>query len=100
MRRKSHEEFVNELEQINPYIDIVGTYFNCSTKIEASCKKCNHFWLVSPNSLLRGSGCPKCANNQKKTQEDFIHEMNEYNPYIEVVGDDEDVYDEVEEEVE
>lgn len=87
MKRKSHEEFVNELEQINPYIDVVGTYLNCSTKIEVCCKKCSHSWLVSPNSLLRGSGCPKCANNQKKTQEAFIQEMNEYNPHIEIVGE-------------
>ena len=56
MKRKSHEEFVNELEQINPYIDVVGTYLNCSTKIEVCGKKCSHSWLVSPNSLLRGSG--------------------------------------------
>ena len=86
MKRKSHEEFVKELEQINPNIVTVGVYKNCSTKIEVSCMKCKHSWSVLPNSLLRGSGCPKCANNQKKTQDYFIKEMDEYNPHIEIVG--------------
>ena len=87
MRRKSHEDFVSELKLLNPYITVMGVYENSSTKIEVSCNKCNHIWYVTPNSLLQGSGCPKCANNQKKTNEDFIQEMKEYNPYIEVVGE-------------
>ena len=86
MKRKSHEDFVSELKQFNPNINVVGEYINCSTKIEVCCLICNHLWYVTPNSLLRGSGCPKCANNQKKSHNRFIFEMEEYNPHVEILG--------------
>ena len=86
MRRKTHEEFVNELKTKNPNIEVLGRYINCSTKIEVKCLKCNNIWYTVPNSLIQGCGCPTCANNQKKTQQEFEYEMNNYNPYIEIVG--------------
>ena len=72
MRRKTHEEFIEELKLKNPSILIVGKYVNCSTKIEVKCLKCGHVWFTVPNSLSQGHGCPSCANNQKKTQQKFL----------------------------
>ena len=86
MKRKRHEDFVSELKQSNPDIIVIGEYVNCSTKIEICCSRCNHLWLATPNSLLRGSGCPQCANNQKKSHDKFVLEMQEYNSYLEILG--------------
>jgi hypothetical protein len=35
-------------------------YFNMKTKIEVVCKK-NHIFLITPDNLLRGRGCPNCS---------------------------------------
>lgn len=92
MRKKTNQEFLKELKLVNPSIMALSEYINCSTKIEVKCLKCGNIWKTTPNSLLGGHGCPICANNQKKTQEQFLSEMKEYNPYIEVLGKYENAY--------
>lgn len=87
MKRKTHEEFINEMKTINPYVLVVGTYVNCSTKIEFKCLKCNHIWNAVPNSLVQGHGCPVCANNQRKLHQHFVSEMHTINPYIDILGE-------------
>lgn len=87
MRRKTHEEFVEELKQKNPNVLVIGAYINCSTKIEVKCLKCGNVWSTTPNSLSNGHSCPLCANNQKKTHQHFVNEMQQYNPYVEVLGE-------------
>lgn len=87
MKRKTHEEFINEMKTINPAILVVGTYVNCSTKIEFKCLKCNHIWKAVPNSLVQGHGCPVCANNQQKTHKRFVSEIHDINPYIDILGE-------------
>lgn len=86
MKGKTHQEFILELQSRNPRVVAIGTYKNSSTKIEAKCVKCGYVWLVLPTSLLRGHGCPACANNQQKTNDAFVHEMLKVNPHIEVIG--------------
>lgn len=87
MKRKTHEEFINEMKTINPSILVIGTYVNCSTKIEFKCLKCNHIWNAVPNSLVQGHGCPACANNQQKTHQRFLSEIHTVNPYIDILGE-------------
>ena len=91
MRKKTHEEFIEEMEIKNPNIEILGKYINNSTKIEYRCKICNHKDKKRTGHLLRGSGCPKCAikkqiKRQTKTHECFIEELKEINPNIEILG--------------
>lgn len=87
MKKKTHEKFVEQLKERNPNIKVIGHYVNDSTKIDVECLSCGYIWGVAPNSLLRGSGCPKCARNIRKTTQQFIEEMNDYNPHIEVLGE-------------
>lgn len=87
MRRKSHQEFIDELKRINPVITVLESYVNCSTKINVQCLECNHIWTTVPNSLIQGHGCPVCAKNQKKQLSQFVEEMHFINPYIEIVGE-------------
>lgn len=85
MRKKTHEQFLKEMAVANPSILVLGSYTNCSTKVEVKCLKCEYIWSAVPNSLSRGHGCPICAHNQKKTHQQFVFEMQSLNPYIEAL---------------
>ena len=85
---KTTEEFVNELKEINNNIEIIGEYKDNKTKIKCKCKIDGHEWKATPNSLLNGSGCPKCVGKIKnKTTEYFINELKEINDDIEILGE-------------
>lgn len=60
-KSKSHECFILEMEQVNSYIKITSKYRNKRTRVECTCKRCNHVWKALPNNLLNGSNCPSCS---------------------------------------
>ena len=85
--KKTHEEFIQRLHQINSNIEILGTYINMGTKIKCRCKIDGNEWETRPRDLLKGQGCPKCAlNNKRKTHEQFLQDLYKINPAIEVLG--------------
>lgn len=58
-------------------------YVHSKSKIVVTCSKHGDF-KQSPNHLLRGTGCPKCAGNEKLTTSEFIEKAkklhhNKYN---------------------
>lgn len=71
-RTKSTEEFKQELCYINPIINVLGEYTGMSKKIECQCLKCGYIWNPFPTNLLRGHGCPNCA--QKKGKVNYKHD--------------------------
>ena len=83
--RKSHEQFISDLNKINKNIIVLGTYINNSSPIECKCKKCNTIWKPSPASILNSyTGCPTCnqSKGERKIQEylklnsiNFIRQM-------------------------
>ena len=90
-KRKTHEEFVEEMKIVNPNIEIIGLYQTTMTKIECKCLVCNNNWFVRPNNLLNKKGCPKCKANKagdknRKTQSEFISEIEKKNPYVKILG--------------
>lgn len=66
--KKSDEEFkLNVKKTLGNEYKIIGSYINSKTKIKVkhNCKKCNYYeWEIIPNALLRGNGCPVCANKK------------------------------------
>ncbi len=89
-RQKTHEEFIKELAEKNPNIEVMDKYTNVFVDIECKCKICNHIWKVKPYSVLQKHGCPMCANkhrndSNRKTHEKFIKELTEKNSDIEVL---------------
>ena len=46
-------------------------YIGSHIKVCVICPEHGEFW-ITPNSLLNGRGCPRCANNVKFTKDDFI----------------------------
>lgn len=85
-KTKTNDTFIAELSLINPNIDVLGKYENSKKKIEVRCKSCGHIWTPIPSSLLRGSGCPVCSGNMKKTHAEFVEQMKIINGDVEVIG--------------
>lgn len=90
-KRKSHEQFIMELREINSKVIVLGEYTNNKTKILCECRDCGNRWEMIPQNLLRGQGCPKCGriratNKNKKTQEQFVIELRQKNPLVLLVG--------------
>ena len=89
-RTKTHEQFVEEVYNVNPDITVVGTYKNSYTKIEFRCKE-GHQWITTPDSVLSGCNCLTCANiqsslRQRKSHEKFVEEVQILHPDITVIG--------------
>lgn len=85
-RVKSHDEYVEDVKNISPNIIVVGTYINTMTAILHRCSIDNYEWMVRPNNILSGTGCPMCSGIIKKTHEQYCQEVSNVNPNIEVVG--------------
>ena len=91
-RKKTHEEFVKEINDSLPSIVILGTYTKSADKIKCKCSVCGNMWAPTANSLLSGHGCPCCAREhvvttrrgaaKRKTNEEFIIELNKVNSDI------------------
>jgi len=91
-KKKTHEEYVNELKVKNPYVEVIGKYIDANTNIMHRCLIHNVIWETKPSRVLDGHGCKKCRiekfkTSNTKTQEKYIEEVKLKNPNIEVVGE-------------
>lgn len=86
LKRKTHEEFINEIGIKHPHIKILGTYTKAKDRILCECKRDKYQWSPTAESLSAGYGCPKCSGNNKRTHEEFVFELKDKNPNIEVLG--------------
>lgn len=59
-KTKTHEQYVKEVSEVNPYIEVVGTYINSETKILHRCLIDGCEWYSLPSNILSGHGCPYC----------------------------------------
>lgn len=85
--RKTHEDFIKELSEINPNVKVLGDYVNTHTGISCECLLCGHGkngedWKPQPNSLLEGHGCPKCCagSNTSWLQEQLFEYFSQKYP--------------------
>lgn len=90
-KRKTNEQFQEEFARVGTPIDLLSPYVNSTTKIACRCRMCGYEWEAVPPSLLRGSGCNKCADKTRsakrtKTHEQFVKELAIKNPSVEIVG--------------
>ena len=86
-RKRTTEDFKNTLATISPDIIVCGEYSNNKTGIECRCNKCSYTWSPTPDKLLQGRGCPRCAGTMKKTHSHFCEELSVINPNISVLGE-------------
>ncbi|AMS01163.1 homing endonuclease [Bacillus phage AR9] len=84
-RKKSNEKFMNEVKElVGEEYTFLERYVRSLTKIKVKHNICNNIYMVTPNDFLNGGKrCPKCANNIKRTNKEFVSEIrklvgNEY----------------------
>lgn len=85
--RRNTEEYIEDLKQINPNIELIGTFTNMKTRTQHKCKIHNYTWDVTPSSLMNGTGCPICGREKlslirRKTHDEYEKELNDANPNI------------------
>lgn len=74
--KKTTEAFAKEICELTKYeYKVLGEYVNNCTKILIKHNKCGYEYKVLPNGFLRGSRCPKCYENTKRTTERFRKEI-------------------------
>lgn len=70
---KTHEEFVSQLRQINPKVNVLSLYDGSKNRIDVACLNCGNMWSPQAASLLGGYGCPCCASSKgEKRVKDFL----------------------------
>ena len=90
MKKKTHEEYVDEVFINNPNIEVIGKYINTNTKIAHRCLKHNVIWDTTPARILQGIGCEMCRREKFrqircKTHEEYVVDVKTNNPNVEVV---------------
>lgn len=91
-RAFSHEQYIEKLKTIHPYIIPIEQYINAKTPILHYCKNHNVKWIAMPDKVLRGCGCPKCSKEsfyqtRTKTRDEYITELSIKNPDLILIGD-------------
>ena len=83
--KKTHAEFIQEVKEKFPSIQVLGLYVDAKTPVLCECLICHHQWPVTPDNLLRKNGCPQCSmqrrgKKRRKTHEQFLQEMEQRHP--------------------
>ena len=91
-RRKTTDDFIDDLAEVTDKIEVLGEYRAKDCKIEVQCKSCGHKWSATPGNLLAGCGCPRCkalehSARSRKDHGQFLRELSVANPSVEVVGE-------------
>jgi hypothetical protein len=64
MSKKVTKEIVNsKLADSNRDVRLLGEYKGAKVKTTFTHQICGNIWSTTPNTVLNGSGCPKCAKN-------------------------------------
>lgn len=86
-RRKTHEEFSNEVYQKLSNIEFMSKYTTRRDRIKCKCTIDNHEWEPFAYALLKGEGCPECALRKRtKSHDDFVSQLKHVNENISVIG--------------
>ncbi len=62
---KTHEKYLIELNNSKLTYFPLEEYITARVPILHLCRNCSHIWKVSPNNILRGFGCPICAEAKR-----------------------------------
>jgi hypothetical protein len=83
----THNEFLERLEKSNKNyknkkIEIISEYSGLRRKIKCRCNVDGCEWGTSPQSLINGSGCPKCSKVYRMSHEEFVERLNKINSNV------------------
>lgn len=85
VKRRTHDEYVEELMSINPNIEVLEQYINKDTAIKHKCLIDSYEWYPIPNNLLRGAKCPRCSRVERYTTEEFKSRLKLINSDVEIL---------------
>jgi hypothetical protein len=86
-KKRTHEEFIEELREINKNIIVLGVFEKATKKILVQCLIDGYTWEMLPSQLLKGNGCHRCGKVEQYTPEAFKEKMKCLVPDIEIIGD-------------
>lgn len=77
-KRKTQQEFEDELKIYNPTIKCLGEYKGRMRHVTVQSTICGHIWSAAPNNLIFGaSGCPICMMSKgEKSIHYYLRENN------------------------
>lgn len=89
-KKKTQQEYIEELAIKNPTVEVIGQYIDANTPILHHCLIHNVTWETTPNRVLHGSGCKECGKDKYrkirvKAHNTYVDEVSVVNPDIEVV---------------
>ena len=86
--RKTNEQFIAEMREINPNIKILTSYVTNDKKVLCKCLIDGFEWEGVPHVLLQGHGCPECYRRiaNRRTESEFLEEMKKRFPTIQVLS--------------
>ena len=89
-KKKTQEEYTNELRIKNPTVEVVGMYVDARVKIKHHCLIHDIYWDIAPTNALKGNGCSEChkeriGKHKQKSHEQYISEVRNINPNIVVM---------------
>lgn len=61
-RKLTHAKHVEDINKVNPHIEILEEIKNNRTKVLCKCKVCHYEWEATPKNLKQ-YGCPRCAKS-------------------------------------
>ncbi len=79
-RKKTNEEFVEEVKQLvgDEYI-FLEEYKGVHKKIKCKHNQCGYKWYVSPGNFFNGTICPVCSEKNKKEKANIEFKKKIYN---------------------
>lgn len=88
--KKTHDEYVKQLFNINPNIEVIDEYRGGHTKILHRCLIDGNEWFTCPSRTLQGHGCKICSNKKnhdlkQKSHEQYVEELSCVNKNIDVL---------------
>jgi hypothetical protein len=84
--KKTHAEYVAQVEALGTGIEVVGEYAGCATPITHRCAE-GHEWDAAPKAILYANGCPDCFyGNRRKDHAKYVAEVKALKKGFRVVG--------------
>ena len=89
-KRKTHQQYLIEIDSNNIQIEPIEEYSGGHTNIRHRCKVCKHEWDARPNNVLSGFGCPMCGIQKAKevrmkTHNEYVMQLSIKNSNIEAI---------------
>ena len=72
MRKKTNEEFLEELKHKRPNITALEEYVSALNPIKFKCNECNYEWSATPANVLYHTECPNFRNHNNYVNHNYI----------------------------